>query len=233
MSGAGPESSTAPAGGRRASWWRMNRWGLVLLVPVLALALAASSFRLVTLYFPWFAVRGTHVTAPVRVTTDSSFVRYPAGEEYSATLTPASLVPVSSAPSEYTYEGDPGLSAPPGARIWRLTTRVDADPAMSLIECAISLLDAEGAHYEAGLAMVDADGSVPVASPSAGGCVPRGTPGPFSDLRGDIQPVVEGEERPAQYSVETYFVLPTTVTPDRVRIDMSRGGYWTTDAPGT
>jgi hypothetical protein len=35
------------------AWWRRNRRWLALIVPLLLLALAASSFRLVTLYLPW------------------------------------------------------------------------------------------------------------------------------------------------------------------------------------
>ena len=38
---------------RRATWWRRNRLWLALLVPLLLPALAASSYRLTTLYLRW------------------------------------------------------------------------------------------------------------------------------------------------------------------------------------
>lgn len=214
------------------SWWRVNRWGLLLVLPLLAAALAAGSFRLVTLYLPWFASPGTHVEGAVTVTTGSSFVVYPDGEEYTATFTPLDIVPVSSAPDD-AYLGDGSdLAAAPGARLWRLTTQVEADPAMSLVECRISLLGPDGTHYVAGLAQTTSDGSVVVPALSAGSCVPTGTPGPYSDLDGRVQPVEEGEERPATYTIDTYVAVPSTVVPDRVRVDMSMGGHWTVDTPG-
>lgn len=214
------------------SWWRMNRWGLILMLPVLVAALAAGSFRLVTLYLPWFASTGTHVEGAVTVTTDSSFVVYPDGGDHTATLTPLDIVPVSSAPDE-AYLGDGSdLLAAPGARLWRLTTQVEADPAMSLVECRISLLGPDGTHYVAGLAQTTSDGSVVVPSVSAGSCVPAATPGPYADLEGQVQPVVEGEERPATYTIDTYVAVPSAVIPDRVRIDMSMGGHWAVDVPG-
>ena len=36
-----------------ATWWRRNRFWLALLVPLLFLAVVASSFRLVNIYLPW------------------------------------------------------------------------------------------------------------------------------------------------------------------------------------
>ena len=214
------------------SWWRRNRWGLILMLPVLALALATASFRLVTLYLPWFASTGTHVEDAVTVPTDSSFVVYPDGEEYTATFTPLSLVPVASAPDE-AYLGDGSdLWAAPGARLWRLSTRVEADPSMSLVECRLSLLGPDGTRYMAGLAQTTSEGVAVVPSLGAGSCVPAGAPGPYSDLEGRVQPVGEGEDRPATYTLDTYISVPTAVVPAEVRIDMSIGGHWKIDAPG-
>ena len=49
---------------RDSMWWRRNRTWVFLLLPLVALAVAASSFRLTTLYLRWEWSQPTVLRAP-------------------------------------------------------------------------------------------------------------------------------------------------------------------------
>lgn len=212
----------------KISWLQKNKWGLILVVPALVLALGASSFRLVTIYLPWSAEYGTHVEGEVVIPSERVGVELPGNQKFEAHLTMLSLTPVTSVADPNSYS-DAELTAAPGARLWRLNTVVRADPQMVLVDCKLSLEDEAGNHYTA------TPGKLSDGLPALGGwddlCVPTGASGPSADLLNEYVPADPENERPERYRVETYFALPESVTPSRVRVSIAQGKYWTIDAP--
>lgn len=80
----------------KISWLQKNKWGLILVVPALVLALGASSFRLVIIYLPWSAEYGTHVEGEVVIPSERVGVELLGNQKFEAHLTMLSLTPVTS-----------------------------------------------------------------------------------------------------------------------------------------
>ena len=205
------------------TWLQRNRWGLILLVPALVVALAAASFRMVNLYLPWSSDRGIAVENQVVIPSERTLVDYPNNEVYAATLTPVALVPAATGDDYVEF------TAAPGARLWRLSVKVEADPEMVLSECSLSLEDAAGTVYEAsggkvssGEAYVDTWGNL---------CTNADTPGPSVDLNNVYVPVDPQYARPRNYQVNRYFAIPTGIEPTAVRVSLARSPHWTVPAP--
>ena len=121
------------------------------------------------------------------------------------------------------------FTAAPGARLWRLSVKVEADPEMVLSECSLSLVDAAGTVYEAsggkvssGEAYVDTWGNL---------CTNADTPGPSVDLNNVYVPVDPQYARPRNYQVNRYFAIPTGIEPTAVRVSLARSPHWTVPAP--
>ena len=92
------------------SWWRRNRVALVALLPMLALALAASSFRYVSIYRPTTFVAGQVATG----STGRFLAPVPGAEP--PTTRDVSITLVSATP--HASSGD--LSAAKGTRLWEV-----------------------------------------------------------------------------------------------------------------
>ena len=205
------------------TWLQRNRWGLILLVPALVVALAAASFRMVNLYLPWSTDRGIAVENQVVIPSERTLVDYPNNEVYAATLTPVALVPAATGDDYVEF------TAAPGARLWRLSVKVEADPEMVLSECSLSLEDAAGTVYEAsggkvrsGEAYVDTWGNL---------CTNADTPGPSVDLNNVYVPVDPQYARPRNYQVNRYFAIPTGIEPTAVRVSLARSPHWEVQTP--
>ncbi|MBK8732992.1 MAG: hypothetical protein IPL93_09040 [Actinomycetales bacterium] len=194
------------------SWWRRNRVALVALLPMLALALAASSFRYVSIYRPTTFVAGQVATG----STGRFLAPVPGAEP--PTTRDVSITLVSATP--HASSGD--LSAAKGTRLWEVELEFAADPGVPLTGCTIELLDVAGQVYgTAGGKPVPATGRDRTAYP---GCVPDATPGPELDLDGRVIPAT-GRQRPASWPVLAVIAIPTSGTPVAVRIHWGPPDY--------
>lgn len=195
------------------AWWERNRLWLLLLLPLLALALAATSFRLVTLYLPWewsrpLMANGTEGTLRQTFLGTDDVRR---GRE--VTVTAVEFVTVD--------EFDTAVP-PPGATLRTITLAFDADPDQILDRCTVIVVDTRGNQYAAGKAgtiSTDPRRSFVLDSIS---CVPYDTPGPTMGSDEVIEPKVP---RPRTWSVTLPVALPDDATPAELRIGWSQPEY--------
>ena len=196
-------------------WWRRNRLWLALLLPALALALAASAFRLTTLYLPFEWSAPTNAGGPTGTLRQTSLEFD--DRRYSRTVE----VTVQAADRVPTLDG----SAPiPGASLWRVDLGFAAAPDQLLAgTCTVQLKGDDGAWYgfEGGRVAADPDDRFYRAPMLAPSCVPEDTPGP--DIEAFTGEFIPAEiPRPERWSVTTSFVIPAAVTPTQLRIGWSQ-----------
>lgn len=202
-----------------ATWWRRNRVWLGLLVPALALALAASAFRLVTLYLPWEWSRPTVVHAPT-----GAFQQDFTGLD-GVDRTRQVSVTVDSLEQADTYDGS--LPAP-GATLWVLTLTLSADPDQILDGCKAVAVDADGVRYSVGREGQVSDGTDLLWADRRFDCVPADTPGPrFVGVTLE-EPTVP---RPPTWSVTGTVAVPDGVTPTSVQVAWLQPAYLVLDVP--
>lgn len=183
----------------------------VALIPVaLALAMGASSQRLVDRWWPTFPherlsaapdgsvrlsdtlddAKGTH-----RRVVTMSFVSLAAVEDYQESADAKTLP----------------ASVPDGQALWRLTLHFVADPATVLGACQVQVRDADGRQYSPGVG--DAvDGVIDLPS-----CTPPGASGPLPAISSD-GPEQSFDPRPGEYDRRYHLLLPDTVRPTDVRV---------------
>lgn len=205
------------------TWWRRNRLWLALLVPLTLLALAASSFRLVSLHLPWEYSRPTVARGP-QGTLTQEFLGFD-DARHTRTVT-VKVLDVATVPQFG------GFRSIPGSDLWRVRLEFAAAPDQLLAgPCDIELVDAEGVRYGFQGGQVKADPKawdvVPALSQH---CVPEDTPGP------DLEPVtgkfVPAEvKRPASWVIETAMAVPHGRTPEAVRVSWTQPDYLVLDVP--
>lgn len=204
------------------TWWRRNRFWLALLLPMLALAIAASSFRLVTLYRPWqwserIVAGGSTGTLRQEFLGTDDLRR-----DREVTVTVDALAPVPALGQD---------AAAPGATLWRVDLTLEADPDQILDGCTVEIVGPDGTRYatnEAGKAPADAQD--PYWRATRALCVPEGAPGPTLFLDELIPPE---RPRPATWSMVAAAAIPDGVTPSVVRIMWDRPTYLELDAPAS
>lgn len=168
------------------TWWRRNRLWLALLLPALALALAASAFRLVTLYLPWEWSRATWA----HNTTGTLRQDYLGTDDVRRTR--VVTVTVDSLRQASTYAGS---QAAPGGTLWVLDLSFEADPDQILDLCRVVLVDSDGVRYSAGHEGQVSDGTDLAWEYTRFDCVPEDTPGPTLFLDTLEEPEVPGPRR--------------------------------------
>ena len=186
-----------------ASWWHRNRFVLALIIPLAAVAVAASSYRLTTFYLDVYPTRITVAPGTShRFVQDWTFDKDTYHRAVDITLTKA----------EPVTEVD-GTTAPTGARLWRVEFQLAASPDTQLRYCTIELLDADGVRYGTRA------GKLGVNPPLTSHCVPDDTPGP-SLMLGKLVP---GEGiRSSTWPATALIAVPADHRPELVRI------YWDT-----
>lgn len=197
------------------SWWRRNRIWLIVLVPLLLAALAASSFRLVRLYLPneWSRpqqVQGSAGTFEQRFMGTDGVWR--------TRNVSVSVVDLVSLPS-----GN-GMIAAPGSQLWQLILAFEAAPDQFLAGCEIELADASGNRYDRNSGLLTERGQV--AFFDSTDCVPEDAPGPKFDVLGVLEPEVP---RPEMWMIDTVAALPAGVEPTQVIIKWSKPAYLVLD----
>ena len=203
------------------TWWKRNRIWLALLIPILALALAASSFRLVSLYLPWQWSR------PIVANDTSGVLRQNYLELDGVRRDREVRVSVLSLDAHESW-GD--AKAIDGGRLWRVELQLEAEPDQFLYGCEVELTDADGNRYDfrGGLEPVDAKHYF--VAPVIIACAPQHALGPTVSPFTDE--VVESElERPRIWEQEVLIAMPEGVSPSGLRIGWNRPVYLELELP--
>lgn len=208
------------------SWLRRNRWGLALLLPALAAAVLASSFRYLNLYEPWIEGDVTDQSGAVTLAAqDDDPDAVAAGS--TATLTPTAITTVASGTG---LDGSTEVLAPEGSTLWRLDVDVAAPTQMVLAGCEISLLDDTGRSYA--VMTGSYSGRAVNSSYNAGACTPYLLTGRTLDLDGSYIEAEPGSERPESWSLTLFVVMPDGVPPTRMSVGWAAAAdRWVTDLP--
>lgn len=178
-------------------WWQRNRLPLVALLPLTALALAATSYQLTTFYLPNKYLRPQTATGK-SLNYHETFVS--GGKTYQRRVT-LSLLGLSSRPAEVRE-----------VTLWDVHLKLEAAPDVPLASCEVALIDTQGRLYGTGLAgLPQAEQRTFLA------CTPYDATGPTFDLQGKLLPT-DGAVRPPAWEVEATVALPTGQTPRFVRV---------------
>lgn len=204
----------------RGAWWARNRAWVALLLPLVLLAVAASSFRLTRIWLPWNFTRPV-VASGTSMTFHEDFV-----VDVNKTL--SRTVDISVLAVEPVPSLDGRLPAP-GATLHRVDLRFAADPDVILRGCTIELVGPDGTEYNATSGQVDAPGTTQFSNPDTD-CVPFETPGPTWDgFSNTIEPAEV--ERPRNWTRSVAVAIPSTVEPAQVRIQWQAPNYVLLEIP--
>jgi len=198
---------------RWRAWWKQNRTWLALLIPLLALALGASAFRLTRLYLPWEYHR-PQVSATNTMRFTQSF-----SKGNSTTFTRTVDITVTAVEAVSDYDGHIPIE---GGTMYRIDLAFAAAPDQMLKGCTVALIGPDGTQYGTQAAQnTDLRARQTFASPD---CVPNDAPGPDWDGLSDTL-VPATVERPAQWSRSIAVTLPPSVPPTQVRISWDAPEY--------
>ena len=189
-----------------SGWWARNRWALAALVPLGALAVAASSYQYVTLYKPNEFTRVEKASGPTLAYRED-FRSNRKAHQRAVTLR------VTSSTSRALPPKQAGAK---GATLWEVEILFSAKPDVPLEGCSLALLDAQGREY----GLLQADFSPDITDRPIS-CVPAGAPGPQFDFVGDLKPA-QGAARPASWPVTARFAMPEGRKPAYVRISWAK-----------
>lgn len=202
-----------------------RRTGLTIaaLPLALALALGASSQRLVDRWWPTFPNERLSAAADgsvrLRDTLDDARGAHPRV----VTMRFISLERV----SDYQAAADSTslpATVPAGQTLWRLTMHFAADPQTILGACQVQVRDADGRQYSPGVGDAVED------TYDFTSCTPPGAAGPMAALSTD-GPAQAFDPRPAAYDRRYHLLMPSGVRPDNVRVWFDTPLYAEFDVP--
>lgn len=206
---------------RAEGWWRRNRWGLAALPLALVLAVAGNAARVGPMWWDLapHVARGPGADGLAQVRSPM-----PA---WGGTVVDARLGLVGvQRTTTVTDRSGRAVDArvPAGTVLWRVTLRVEAEPAVPLVGCELALVDARGRSFSLDRGAITPSDAVPRQR-----CVPDATPGPEWDsttggLRTDVA-------RAAAYQVVSYVVTPADVQPTEIRVWWQLPEYAALPAP--
>lgn len=201
------------------SWWRRNRWWLAALLPALALAIAASSYRLLNWYLPGPWMKQAAIGGPT-VTFDQTWQRR--DETFrrvvTVTQTAAKVVP-----------DDGETRAPKGAKLFKIDLHFEAAPDQILFGCQMRLRDAHGRSFS------PTDGKVSLGNTvtdiiTTTSCVPDDAKGPhFLGFDNEIRQ--SDTPRPPAWDEWVSFALPADAEPAALEIMWDTPDYLTIRLP--
>lgn len=205
----------------RSVWWRRNRLWLALLLPLLGLAVAASSFRMLRLYQPWEWSR------PVVAHATTGTLRQEFRGFDNAERTREVTVSVLSATAEQQIDR---AAAVPGGTLWRVELELSAASDQILDGCTVELADADGTRYGHSAGQQQADPGRFFLPPVLIDCVPPDAPGPrLAPLTGALEP--SPVERPPSWRQTVAIAMPVGVEPTSVRIMWSLPEFLVLELP--
>lgn len=177
----------------------------------LALALGASSERLVDRWWPTFPHERLAASADGSVTLRDT-VEDPKGRHPRVvTMRYVSIQQVT------TFQDEPGddeqpVRLPSGQVMWRLVLHYAADPDTIVGSCVVQVRDEHGREYAPGVGDAVEDAFVFTS------CTPVGAPGPMAALSKDEVPKAPDPPRPAEYDRWYHVIMPAGVEPHDVRV---------------
>ncbi|MEL4544768.1 hypothetical protein AAEX63_03140 [Luteococcus sp. H138] len=194
------------------SWWQRNRVWLMLLVPLLAAAIASSSWAYVRLYRP------QQFHNPQRsVDGTLHFVQHTRSVDLDYTID------VTMKLISFEPVNDTAWTVPAGQTLWRSTLQFEADPEAPLNGCGVSLRDQHGRRFVGNIGM-KASRTMTQASAMQNDCVPLERGGP-SVVMGTVMPAREGEERPRIWQSTWLWALPSDAVPTTLRVSWAPPDY--------
>lgn len=203
-----------------STWWRRNRLWLALLLPLLALAVSASSFRMLRLYQPWEWSR------PIVAHATTGTLRQEFRGFDNAQHTREVRVSVLSATPEQQIDR---AAAVPGGTLWRVELELSAAPDQFLDGCTVELADADGTRYGHSAGQQPADDRF-FLPPVLIDCVPPDAPGPrLAPFSGVLEP--SPVERPPTWRQTVAIAMPVGVEPTSVRIMWSLPEFLVLELP--
>lgn len=206
-----PTSSDRSARPSQQNWWARNRLALLLLLPLLVLAVLASSYNLFVLYRPAHMTRSHQASGPTLAYHETVSTTNFSGK--STTYTRDVNITLESVRPTPTYQGE---QAAKGARLWVVTLEFRAPPDVILEGCHLALVDTEGVVY--------GDSAGKSGTPQWDtGCVPRETPGATLSFDGSV--VTAGNPRPPMWKVQRTIALPENRQPHSVRVAWQTPDY--------
>lgn len=189
-----------------------RRTGLTIAaLPVaLALALGASSQRLVDRWWPTFPNERLAAAADGSVRLSDTLDDAKGTHPRVVTMRFTSLERVSDFQEAAGAKTLPA-TVPADQALWRLTLHFEADPQAILGACQVQVRDAAGRQYSPGVgdAVEDAYDFT--------SCTPPGAAGPMAALSAD-GPTPAFDPRPAEYDRRYHLLMPSGVRPDNVRV---------------
>ncbi len=188
--------------------WRRNWPWLIALPFLLALALLASSQRMIGNHLKWHPTYAQRAAGGV-VMFHETFNWF--GEDFTreARLRVATVERVDS------YEENSNTIKPvPGMQLWRISLDITATPEQPLTTCEVRVFSG-GVEYGPGAGKVSKTFEGPAHSTTR--CTPLEHPGASLGL---FQPTLEGidPDRPGQWSSDHYFALPEGIEPEEFRV---------------
>lgn len=191
-------------------WWQSNRWALALLLPLIALAVAASSYRMTTLYRPNQYTLPQRAAGPVLAYHEEfTHNRKPHTRDVKLTLTRLTALPAGTA-----FQGQRPAQ---GATLWLVELRLAALPEVPLMGCRVFIQDTEGRLYNDTSGQLRTNNATANAPVKSSDCVPPATPGPDFDFSGNLLPG-DGGPRPAAWTSRFAIALPQDRQPQSVRV---------------
>jgi hypothetical protein len=177
----------------------------------LALALGASSQRLVDRWWPTFPHDRIAASPDGSVTLRDTLKD--AKGEHPRVIT----MRLASARTVTSYQEAPGedvvpFTLPDGQVMWRFVVRFDVDPDMVVGACTVQVRDARGREFRPGVGY-----AVPDVLDTPG-CTPPGAPGPMAALSKDSVDPPPDPPRPASYERWYAVIMPAGVRPHDLRI---------------
>ncbi|MFV0462847.1 MAG: hypothetical protein ACK5MP_06605 [Nostocoides sp.] len=204
------------------TWWRRNRWGVILVLPALALAVIASAYRLQLFWWDYAPHQATPglLGQPVTFREHEDSDRYPYDLDLTMTVTQVARVERPEGTIRpWTWP------TPSGAGWWRVDLHMVVDPTTPLAGCQLRLVDAGGAWTSYENTFPGAQNTLPSLP-----CAPQGTPGPWSASPADLAEAAK-EPRPASYDVPVYFLTAADFQPREVWLWFSTPRYIAVSIP--
>ncbi len=202
-----PPNEPAP---RDRGWWERNKWGLILLPVAIIVAVAASSWAMVTF---WYG-DGPHDVTAAKVGESVDFRQdwqdFNGKHTREVTVTVTGIAPTTVVEN---YDGeDEEAVTPGGTTLWRVSMDLSADPEQILVGCHVDVIDTEGREFSFE--------SIHIKKPlvaKVSPCLNAGERGPDWKLTEGQKPS-EPEPRPEKWSTVADVLMAEDSVPARVRI---------------
>ncbi len=185
----------------RPTWWRHNRWGLLVLPLALVAALAGSSDRVQLYFWDEGLHHPTTATGGHWVDFHDTYSDSNGSHERRVRVRLDSVRPATTG-----WQSSDPLPVPPGSRALAVTLSLDADPDLPLSVCNLGLRGRDGTRYDY---LPGLGGASQPVSP----CVPPDAQGPYPAM-GDLTlaPDPDQKPRPRSWTVSPVVIVPAGAT---------------------